>query len=285
MYKYLAACLLVPAMFLAPSLAVAQPATKLDKMEKSLSDLDGMVSEIETGKTVSTHHNVNAAMEKYATDAFEAFKEARAALEADSRAEKDAGGLAKMKAFEDKAAAHKEKVDKIAARVETISAGVRKGDIKIEPGEFNRFTPAQKKELKKWLAPGAAQHYKFSTVTSDGSASEAFADRQEPDASRCEAIVAENWSRPGTLENLLGASHELAVPRADAALGIGCYGICVGSLGWGCLSCIVSAGGAGLQAYNSYVSWKNSCGSCRWYRPWGCACRAAALAWFLGTLA
>lgn len=272
-------------------LAVAVPVTvlaQIDKMDAELASIDKVLGKIESSKAIAKSDAVlDRHFDAYAKAALNAFKDARSATESDARAKKDSGGLAKLKAFEDKAKAHRGDMDKVVERISEINAGVTRGDIRIQDDLLRELTPQQKTQFKKTLTPEAAQKYGFILEMDDARLASSVGDADDAaDAySRVKAQEAEQRICPGTARRLLSAAHEVMFPRAEAALGIGCYGVCAASLGLGCVACVVSAGGAAVTAYNQFASAMSHCCTCHWYKPWCCGCKAAAVVAFLAALA
>lgn len=271
----------------------------LEKMNGSYQALTAGVAQIEKSRRITAAFDIDTAMDRYAEDAFAAFNEAIAAVEADAKAEKDTGGKAKLLAFEKQIRSQKVGVERMVTRVAAINVQIRRGGIRIAPDLVKKATPEELHDLEKWLTPLQRQYYKKIDPRISSNHPQdlphvlaSLSDENcnvVRDAGSGYTVAEENMilSRAERLPilDLLDTSSDLVFPPAHAALGAGCYSVCAASLGFGCIVCVVGAGGQALSAYQSMQSGLRNCGSCRWYKPWNCVCRAAVIAAFIAKLA
>jgi hypothetical protein len=271
--------------------ALCQP--RVANLRQRLSNIENTLSAIERTNQIDDL-NAQAAMEvdfdRAAAEANAAFTEAMQQAQAlAQRQGVTAAQFAFLQQLDTDLKAEQVRAETIVRRMGDIDGRIRSGAIKLAPAAINQLSPQELREFRRSLTPATDRDYrqrmptKFTGVVQHLSQEEWAATRH---CGLCEVggsayAIREQEGRRSLLAQVMDA----LVPPVHAALGIGCYGICVGSLGTACITCVISAGGAAATAYATYRSCKGSCCRCKWYKPWCCACRGACLVAFLAALA
>lgn len=259
----------------------------LAEMDKAFQVLQGGIANVEKSRVITTKVDIDAALDDYVEKAYAAFKEVTAAVEKDAKSGKDTGARKQLRSFEERIKPQKASVERMVERLAAINVEVRRGAIRLDPAVLKQATPEDIKDLSEWLTPMQKKYYQKLDPRIVGSAGSPDLALSDPLSVRYATVelMADRCNTTGSLRAAFEKGLNLFVPEAQASLAGGCYAVCAASLGFGCIVCIVGAGGSALTAYNNYVKARNSCGTCRWYKPWNCVCRAAAAVAFLAILA
>jgi hypothetical protein len=197
-----------------------------------------------------------------------------------------------MEELENLLLGHRRRIDGIIPRIAEIDSEIGTGDVIISDEilrdltreELNEFfltlTPKAQRLYREWLPPehGAAPSpsllEKFANVLMPQNVSQ----RRE----YCYDQLARYQSSAGP--SLPGRVANWLIPSAHAAVAVGCLSICKKSRNTRCRSCVTEASvtaAAGVLALDACF---DSCGDCRWTRPWSCACRGVCVLAFLAVV-
>jgi len=190
------------------------------------------------------------------------------------------GNVGPLDNFEKTAKAHERRMRGLESKITAIQGKIKTGEIKLDKSLLMKMTPTERGEFQSFLTPRGLRLHQ----------------QQHPDLFRPGPLRDGFLLKP--LDEILLASafsrfcralpEQLStffVSPAEAAVAVGCIAPCIAK-NWGlCSTCVVGAGTAAISAYNSFVGCWNGCGSCKWYKPWNCACKAKCLTFFIGRLA
>lgn len=262
----------------------AQPPAELSRADSALGELEKTITAIQQRNSVGADVDLDSDFDQYAALAAAAFLNTFSAVQQEAKAKRDAGSLGRLKTFESQITSHRARTEKMLQQLTAVATGISQGSITVEAGQLRGASDEDLTRMKDFLTPQARQKYRaieprLSSVDTPRLLS-LFA--RPPAANQ---TIREACQLPGTSSAFGTIAGLWTVPQAEAAIGSACYAICAASFGLGCIACIAGGTASTVAAYNSYVDSRNHCGSCKWYKPWACLCRAAALAAFLAKLA
>ncbi len=195
------------------------------------------------------------------------------------------GSPARLAAFEDVAKRHEQRVKEYARKMETIQGGIQSGAVDLDDSVLDEMKPDDAQQFSNFLSDKARQQYqqrhpgkvpgkRVSLLDSLGVTTMAQVMSKVP------CVVSGAW------RNVYGAVLSVVSPsEAEAYYAGQCISSCWSRNWTACATCVVSSGYSAIWAYNSFVGCWNGCGTCAWWRPWGCVCKTGCLVLFVGRLA
>ena len=288
-------CLLIVASFLLVSVtAFAQPKErmkpeaispvfkgKINPAILKLNAIESHIAKINREKIVRINdaEDLEKKMYEYAEHMKNALDAALQEAQKAGESEGKEGSIKSLKNFEDTAKAHEARVNKLARNLESIEAKIKVGAITLDKPLLQQMTPPEREEFRKFLAPKGIKNM----------------EKLHPDLFKpgTKPVGSLNLSdRYQVISSIGGFCNSLPeqignffVSPAEAALAAPCVGVCWAKNWAGCVTCVVAAGPAAVNAWNEFVScWNGACG-CKWYKPWCCAKKAWCLAKFIGKIA
>ena len=267
--------------------------TRLDAMNRRFSAIDSALAQIERTDSIDAGADaIDAEMDAYAAEARKAFDHVMAEMRQYNNSRGASGSITAAAEFESVVGVHRRRADSIAIRMSAIDGKIRSGRVKLARPVIQQMTPTQKRQFRQSLTPRADSMSRVRLGPGDFPEDQAL--RHLTDA---EWLAARASCRPqpspqasrgrslfgGVLELLVSTAHAAEPPRDDL-VAAQCYATCSASFGLACGVCIVQGGAAAVTAWNRLSSCKSGCGTCRWYAPWRCACRAYCWTVFLATI-
>jgi hypothetical protein len=249
---------------------------------------------IEVKKIAATATPPDSLVEVASNEMRAAFQAALTELDTYAKSRRQRGSIDAMRRFETVAKDFLARNERIAEKMGTVGGLVSEGNVTLDKSLLRRMSPAERDEFRKSLTPRADSIYLRSGVYSGTITRGTRAAVDLPCPYNPSKFLSHNTAGLPA-KTLADRLLDLMIPAAHAAttvsdsrsfaLGIGCYGTCHASLGLACAACVVSAGGAAAEAYQTFSSCRSRCGSCHWYSVWRCVCRAGCTAAFVATLA
>jgi hypothetical protein len=197
--------------------------------------------------------------------------------EGDQRQQRESVVL--METLENELLGVRRRIEGLIPRIAEIDAKIRTGDVIISDDVLRELNRAEADEFISTLTPKARAFYRKKLPHSFPDRIGSISDRFVQERKYCYAKLAD-YQRDRT-PSVLKTFADLLVPPAHAGLAVGCLAICKASAGTACFGCVAAATGTGAALVNEYVNCTSNCGRCRWFRPWGCACRGVCLFGFL----
>jgi hypothetical protein len=176
----------------------------------------------------------------------------------------DLGGA--LAEFEKTALAQRDRAAAIFKKLAETQYAIHEGSILVSLKLFDGVSAKDRAAFLKSLSPAAQQTYK----------------RLAPNRFSSMEIRLQELS--DSVGNVIQSGLDACIPEAKASLAAGCLAFCGGSAGAACAACLVATAGTAYVLVR-YTRCKSSCGSCKWYRPWACVCRAACFAAMVAVIA
>lgn len=298
-HHFILGCLLVAAPAFAQgrvppqvSQASSRAVQRLRQVEASLDNV--LQSRRVTPATAETDSLMTGAAE----DMRASFTAALADLDRFAKSRGTTGGLDGMREFEKSTKEFQTQLDQVFEKEGLVAAQISEGDVLLDAALVQRMSRQDRREFRASISPRADSSYrkllpKLWSLESEPTHKVASSSPTCPfSPSKFSVAIARSLDRRSFAERALellvpsaGASEVNPIAAPTAGLGLGCVGACSGGVGFGCLICIASAGPAAVNAYNKYRDCSSGCGSCRWWKPWNCLCKARCVASFVATLA
>ncbi|MDD5394981.1 MAG: hypothetical protein PHE17_18335 [Thiothrix sp.] len=251
--------------------------------ETKLSSIEGTLSRIKSQKLVKLgDEGMDQSMYAYAESMKSAFDLASSEALKAAKSNGREGNVGLVGAFEKMAKVHEQRTALLEGKLKAIDSGVKAGDILLDKSLLQRMTPSERSEFKGTLSPGAIRNYERLSPgllnLRVGPTSSLMPDVLALGV----APVAEDNS---CFNTSLSAIGDFFLSPAEAAIAAPCVGVCWSRNWSACTACVVAAGPAAINAWNAFVGQWNGCCGCKWYKPWCCACKAAAVAKLVAKLA
>jgi hypothetical protein len=230
-----------------PLLAEADSA--MEAIERELSRIEGKRQIEDAGSILDTN------FDKAAQASDRALTVLHTAAKNDSMRSLNINLGAVLSEFEKTALSQRERAVAILRKVSDTQQMVQQGSVLISVKLFDDASLEERAAFLKSLSPATQETYK----------------RLAPD--RFSGVGIRLYGLSDTVRKVVQSGLDACVPEAKAALAIGCLSICSPPTP-ACYGCLVATLGTAAVLVK-YVSCKATCGSCKWYRPWSCACQAA----------
>lgn len=250
--------------------------------EAKLASIEKTLDGIKSKKTISlSDEGMDQAMYAYAESMKAAFDLAATEAKQASESKGRKGNPNLLGAFEKMALGHEVRTAKLEGKMKAIGDSVKKGDILLDKKLLKKMTPAERKDFKKDIQPGAILKYERTFPGLLGSNE----GPTNPVLTEIRGVEVQADGQYCAGNSVAGAIGDFLMPTAEAAYAAPCVAVCAAKNWAGCVSCVVAAGSQAVQAWNGFVREWNGCCSCKWYKPWCCLCKPAALAKLIAKLA
>lgn len=285
-----------PASAQAPALRTVAPAYKaqLDALTPQLRNFEqrfnARAQRITSGKRITADDQEDAELERMMETYAAALKDAFEAAARDARQAGDTkgaqGNIGNLRAFEELAKSHSASVNRLRAQSVAIESQLKSGAIKLDRPLLERATPQQRGEFQQFLrAPARRELLKDNPTLFPRRGGNLLDMLQLAD-------LGDNATFWGWVEKREQLSIQACVDwlassiisPAEAAIAIPCIAVCWAQNWAACVTCVVNAGPAAVNAYNRFVRCWNELPGKPWWMPrW--LFRAGCLAVLVGRLA
>lgn len=267
---------------------------RLDSMSKRFDAIDSALARIEQTDSIdATADRIDALLDAYSREARGAFNAVMVQMRAYNESKGTQGSLNAAVEFENVVRMHRLRADTIAVRMASIDGGIRSGRIKLSRSLIQGLTPVERQQFRRSLSPRADSMYRTRLGPVIFPTDEAIRHMTDTEwyaarTTTCRPASDVGTRRGGLFAGLVAmvvpTTAYAAEPKPADIVAAQCYAVCSASFGWACATCIVQAGSTAINAWNQLSRCKSNCGTCHWYTPWRCACRAYCWAVFLVTL-
>lgn len=246
---------------------------KLQEMEKQMAAVEAGIGRLEQAKTIDFEENLEGAMQQHVEATKAAFAAVMDDLKKYQSTNQKPGTLKSARDFEKKVHDHQRRAEEAVHKLVAIELDIRTGAKQYAKPMLQKLNPGELREFRKMLLPETDHAYKKAYP-------ELFVGDVEH-TSNDEYLR----SRPGLQSSLdrkattlLRQVLEGVVSPAEAASVVICVVLCPGTA---CLSCVAAASVAGGFAVYTLGRCLDGCGTCAWWRPQGCWCKAGCWTGFL----
>lgn len=255
---------------------------RLDTLEIKLKNIESVVQRIEAQKMIKEGdaEALDRSMNEYAEGMRAAFDAANNDAAAAAKSQGKEGNVEHLRSFEATAKAHEQRTKALDAKSKGVQAQLKAGTVKLDRSLLQKMTPAQREEFKKHLdAPGLREMERTHPDLFKPGARPPGSSLNLFDGNKLASAMADFCS---LVPSKLGS---MFVGEAEAFIAAPCVLPC-GARNWSaCASCVSNSNSLAIAAYNTFKSCSSNCGTCAWYRPWGCLCKTSCLAVFVAKLA
>lgn len=274
----------LPAMKLSPAFKA-----QLDPLGMKLSNIETLLGRVEGQKLVTERdsEDLGKTMFEYAQGMKAAFDAALKEAELAANSKGKQGSVASLKHFEDTAKGHEARLKAVEAKTQAIEAQLKTGTVKLDRVQLQKLSPADREEFERFLAPQGLQEMRKLHPDLFKSLPHLQPGRMKPMTPGSSLKPFDGTQVAGAVAGFCSALPEqigaFLISPAEAALGVPCIAPCAAQNWAACAACIVAAGPAAIQAWNTFAGRWNGCGKC--WKPWTWWCKAKALTALIAKLA
>lgn len=259
----------------------------LEAISSNLNAVEETLSTIETsGQIEPDALTIGSKLDAFGDDAMVAYRQVNSEAKKYSETHGAQGNLKGLNDFEQSINESRRRLENIIRRMADIDGKIRTGEVMFSESVLKELKTDEIGEFRRTLTPEADKKYRdrFPRLFA-GNVSHLSAEEWQAGQVQFKRDYAGRIESNTTPRRIIGEILDALVPDANAAVGIGCYSICVSSAGTACAQCLAASGVAAYAMYESYRKCRKNCCSCKWYKPWCCICRGACLVAFLALLA